>query len=53
MIGADQIMCVTAGQKETDRVAKRIGQGMDFGAQSAARPSDRLVAGFFGAPALC
>ena len=30
MICADQIMCVTAGQKETDRDAKRTGQGYGF-----------------------
>jgi hypothetical protein len=46
-------MRLSAGQKETDRVAKRIDQGVDFGAQSTARSADRLVAGFFWAPALC
>jgi hypothetical protein len=43
-----------AGQMKTNRIAESINQGMDFGAQSAARPPDRLVyAGFFWAPALC
>ena len=54
MVGADQIMCLSAGQEEADRVAERIGQGVDFGTQSAARSPNRLVlAGFFWAPALC
>ncbi len=54
MIGAGQVMRLAAGQEEADRVAERIDQGMDFGAQSAARAPDRLVvAGFFWAPALC
>jgi hypothetical protein len=54
MIGADQIMRLTAGEEEVDGVAQRIDQGMDLGAQSAARATDRLVlAGFFWAPALC
>jgi len=54
MIGADQIMRLTAGEEEVDGVAQRIDQGMDLGAQSAARATDRLVlADFFWAPALC
>ena len=54
MIGTDQIMRLTAGQEEADRIAKSVDQGMDLGAQSAARAADRLVlAGFFCAPALC
>ena len=54
MIGTDQIMRLTAGQEEADRIAKGVDQGMDLGAQSAARAADRLVlAGFFCAPALC
>jgi hypothetical protein len=54
VIGANQIMHLPAGQKEADRVSKRIDQGVDLGAQSAARPPDGLVfAGFFWAPALC
>ena len=53
-VRADQIMRVPAGQAEADRVAKGIDQRMDFGAQSAAGPPDRLVfSGLFLAPALC
>jgi hypothetical protein len=47
-------MGLSAGQEEADGVAERIGQGVDLGAQSAARSPDCLVlAGFFWAPALC
>jgi len=54
VVGADQIMSLSAGQKEVDRVAERIEQGVDLGAQSTTRSPDRLVlAGFFWAPALC
>ena len=54
MVGADQIMRLSAGQVEADRIAKRIDQGVDLGAQAAARTPDRLVfASFFWAPALC
>src|ERR1035437_239318 len=54
VVGADEIMCLSAGQEEADRVAKCIGRGVDFGAQSTARSANRLVfAGFFWAPALC
>src|SRR5271169_1066185 len=48
VVGADQIMSLSAGQKEVDRVAERIEQGVDLGAQSTTRSPDRLVlAGFF------
>jgi hypothetical protein len=54
MVGAEEVMRLAAGQEEADRVAECIHQGMDLGAQSAARAADRLVlAGFFWAPALC
>jgi hypothetical protein len=54
VIGPDKIMRLAAGQEEADRVAQRIDQGVDFGAQSAPRAADCLVfAGFFWAPALC
>ena len=54
MIRPDQIVGLPAGQVEADRVAERIDQGVDFGAQSAAGSSDRLIlTGFFWAPALC
>ncbi len=53
-VSAHQVMGFPAGQMETDRIAEGISQGMDFRAQSAARPPDRLVdASFFWAPALC
>jgi hypothetical protein len=33
VVGADQIMRLSAGQEEVDRVAERIDQGVDFGAE--------------------
>ena len=36
VVGADQIMRLSAGQEEVDRVAERIDQGVDFGAQPPA-----------------
>ena len=49
-----QVVCLAASQEEVDRVAQRIDQGVDLGAQSAARAPDRLIlADFFCAPALC
>ena len=54
LVGADEIVRLAAGQGEANRIAERIDQRVDFGAQSAARAADRLVlAGFFWAPALC
>lgn len=54
VIGPIQIVLLAAGQKEADRIAKRIHQGVDLGAQASSGPPDRLVlAGFFWAPALC
>ncbi len=54
MISADQVVDLAASQMKAERIAERIDQGMDFGAQPAARAPDRLVlAGFFWAPALC
>jgi hypothetical protein len=39
---------------KTNRIAESINERVDFGAQSTARPPDRLVhAVFFWAPALC
>jgi hypothetical protein len=47
-------VCLAAGQEEAKRIAERIDQCMDLGAQSAARAPDCLVfTGFFWAPALC
>src|SRR6476646_2199154 len=49
-----QVVCLAAGQEEVDRVAQRVDQGVDLGAQSAARAPDCLVlTSFFWAPALC
>ena len=36
MIGPDEIMRLTAGQMEANRVAECIDQGMDLGTQPAA-----------------
>jgi hypothetical protein len=41
--GTDQIVSLTAGQVEADRVTEGIDQCVDLGAQSAARAPDRLV----------
>ena len=47
MVGADQVMSLAAGQVEADRIAERIDNGMDLGAQSATRAADRLVCAVF------
>lgn len=47
-------MGLATGEMKADRIAEGIHQGMDLGAQSAARAPDGLVfTGFLGAPALC
>jgi hypothetical protein len=55
MVGTDQVVRLTTRQTEPDRISKGVNQGVDLGAQSAARTADRLIlaAGFFWAPALC
>jgi hypothetical protein len=54
MVGPLQVVCLAAGQEESERVAQRVDQSVDLGAQSAARASDRLVlTSFSWAPALC
>ena len=54
VVCSHQVVRFTAGQEKAERIAERIDQCMDLGAQSAARAPDRLVfTGFFGAPALC
>ena len=54
VIGTNQIMRLAAGQMKADRIAQRIDQGMNLGAQPAPGASDRLIlADFFWAPALC
>ena len=53
-IGPFQIVRFPARQQEAGRVAKRIRDGVDLGAQSAARAPDRLIrTPFLRAPALC
>jgi hypothetical protein len=34
VVGTDQVMSLSAGQEEADRIAERIGQCMDFRALS-------------------
>ena len=47
-------MRLSGGEQEGDRVAERVDQGVDLGAQPALAATDRLVfANFLGAPALC
>jgi len=54
VVGARQIMRLSAGQMEPGRIAERIDSGVDLRAQPAAGSSDRLIlTGFFWAPALC
>ncbi len=54
MVGADEIMCLAAGEMEADRIAERIEQSMDFDAQPAAGAADGLVfASLLWAPARC
>jgi hypothetical protein len=54
MVRAHQVVRLAAGQKEPDRVAQRVDQRVDLGAQSTSRAPDRLVlTDFFLAPALC
>ena len=48
VVRTQEVVCLAAGQEQADRVAQRVGQGMDLGARPAARAPDRLVlAGFF------
>jgi hypothetical protein len=48
-----QVMGLSRRQHQFDRIAQGINEGVDFGRQSAARSTDRLLAVFFCAPALC
>ena len=50
---ACQIVSLTWRQHQIDGIAERIDKGVNFGGQSAARSTDRLLAVFFRAPALC
>ncbi len=52
--GLRDIVNLTAGQADRQRIAERVDDGVDLGRQSAARPPDRFLAAvFLGAPALC
>ena len=53
-VGANEIVGLSRGQQKSERIAERIDQSMDFGAQPAAATPDRVILVFFlGAPALC
>lgn len=52
-IGAVEIMSVAGSESEAGWIAERIDSGVDLGGQPAFAAPDRLVAPFFGAPALC
>jgi hypothetical protein len=54
VVGTNQVVRLAPGQMKADRIAQRIDQGMNLGAQPAPRASNRLIlADFFWAPALC
>ena len=46
-IGTDEIMGLPWGQQEAQRVAERVDQSVDFGAQSALAAANRLIVIFF------
>ena len=52
--GLGDVVDVSAGQADRQRIAEGIDNGVDLGRQSAARSPDRFFAAvFLGAPALC
>ena len=53
LLRAGQIVGLSRGEHQFDRIAQGIDEGMDFGRQSSAGSADRLFAVFFRAPALC
>ena len=54
LIGTDQIRCLSATERQADRIAQGIRQRMDLGAQAAlAAPNGLVTDVFFNAPALC
>src|ERR1017187_4262363 len=53
LLRASQIVGLSRGEHQFDRIAQSIDEGMDFGRQSATGSADRLFAVFFRAPALC
>jgi len=46
-------MGLSRRQHQFDRISQGINEGVDFGRQSAAGSTDRFLAVFFRAPALC
>jgi hypothetical protein len=53
-IRALQVMRLPRREREPGRVAERVNQGVDLGAQAASAAPERLVAAvFLTAPALC
>ena len=50
---ASQVVGLSRRQHQFDGIAQGINEGVDFGRQSAAGSTDRLLAVFFRAPALC
>ena len=50
---ASQIVSLPRREPHLDSVAEGIDEGVNFGGQSAAPSTDRLLAAFFRAPALC
>jgi hypothetical protein len=53
LLRTSQIVGLSRGEQQFDRIAQGIDEGMDFGRQSSAGSADRLFAVFFRAPALC
>ena len=52
--GLGDVVSLTAGQADRQRIAERVDDGVDLGRQPAARPPNRFRAAvFLGAPALC
>ena len=52
-VGAGQVVNLSRGQPEGQRVAERVDQGMGLGAQPALAAAERLILVLFWAPALC
>ena len=53
-VGAGQIVHLSGGQQKRQRIAERVDQGVDLGAQPTPAMPDRLILVFFlSAPALC
>ncbi len=52
-LGFARVGRLAGGQAPAGEVAESVHQGMDLGAQTAARATDRLNSLFFAAPAAC